>query len=367
MAGDLKALASDRDRVIMRTSLVGIGANLALAAGKAAVGVLANSIAVVLDAVNNLTDALSSVITMIAAWFAGRAPDKNHPLGHGRIEYLSTMAIAALVMYAGTGALFESIRKIIAPKTPDFSALTLVVITAAIVVKLFLGRYFRKMGRQANSDALADAALSASVLGSAVIYMITGLNLEAWVSVIISLFIIRAGCKMMKEAVDDLLGHRLDAETAAAIKATICEEEQVLGAYDLILNNYGPERVIASAHVEVPDTMTAVEIDRLERRIAYRVFEKYGVLMTAIGIYASNTSDDRVAEMRARLTRMVMSHDGILQVHGFSVDEETKQILFDVIVDYDRDDRKEIFDHISREAAEMYPDYQLKLVMDIDV
>ncbi len=375
MSNNLQALSSSRDRIIMRTSLIGIGANLALAAGKAAAGLLANSIAIVLDAVNNLTDALSSLITIIATWLAGRAPDKKHPLGHGRIEYLSTMIIAAIVLYAGITALIESIKKIIAPETPDYSALTLIIIAVAVAAKLLLGTYFRRTGIRVNSgalqasgsDALADAILSASVLVSAIIYLTTGLTLEAWVGVVIAVFIIRAGCQMLTEAVDDLLGHRLDAETTEAIKATICAEEQVLGAYDLILNSYGPERVIGSAHIEVPDTMTAAEIDRLERRIAYQVLEKHGVLMTAIGIYASNTTDDRIAEMRTRLTRMVMSHDGILQVHGFSVDEETKQIVFDVIVDYDRADRKAIFDHISHEAAEMYPDYHLRLVMDIDI
>ena len=375
MSDELKTLASGRDRVIVRTSLIGIGANLALAAGKALAGLAAHSIAVVLDAVNNLSDALSSLITIIATRLAGRAPDKEHPLGHGRIEYLSTMVIAAIVLYAGTAALVESVRKLVHPETPDYSALTLGILIAAVGVKLFLGTYFRKVGRRVNSgalqasgsDAMADAVLSASVLVSAVVYLIAGVSLEAWVGLLISAFIIRAGCSLLKEAVDDLLGKRVDADTAEAIKKTICSAEQVSGAYDLILNSYGPERVIGSVHIEVPDTMTAAEIDRLERQIAYDVLEKHGVLMTAIGIYARNTSDDRVAEMRSNLTRMVMSHQGILQVHGFSVNEAEKTILFDVIVDYARTDRKAIFDHISAEAAEMYPDYKFRLVMDIDV
>ena len=205
------------------------------------------------------------------------------------------------------------------------------------------------------------------MLAGAVVYMTSGLNLEAWIGVLISCFILRAGIGLMKEAVDDLLGKRLDPEITAAIRQTILAEEPVSGVFDLILNSYGPERMIGSAHIEVPDTMTAAAIDRLERRIASRVLEKHGVLMTAIGIYAKNSTDDRIAEMRSRLTRMVMSHDGILQVHGFSVNEEEKTILFDVIVDYDRADRRAIFEHISREAAEMYPDYDFRLVMDIDI
>ena len=375
MSEDVRILKNDRDRVIVRTSLIGIGANLALAAGKALTGLLAHSIAVVLDAVNNLSDALSSLITIIATKLAGRAPDKKHPLGYGRIEYLSTMIIAAIVLYAGITALVESVKKIIAPETPDYSPLTLIIIAAAVAAKILLGLYFRKVGKKVNSgslqasgsDALSDAILSASVLLCAIIYLTTGLSLEAWVGVVIALFIIRAGYEMLTDAVDDLLGKRLDHETAEAIKKTICEEPQVEGAYDLFLNNYGPERVIGSVHVEVPDTMTAGEIDRLERRLAGRVFEKHNIIMTAIGIYAINTTDDRIAEMRTKLTRMIMSHEGILQVHGFTVNEETKTIQFDVIVDYGRTDRKQIFDHIAQEAAEMYPDYQLRLVMDIDI
>ncbi len=375
MSTNIQEMSGSRDRVIVRTSLIGIGANLALAGGKAVAGLLAHSIAVVLDAVNNLSDAMSSLITIIATKLAGRAPDKKHPLGYGRIEYLSTMIIAAIVLYAGVTALIESVKKIINPETPDYSALTLVIIAVAVAAKVLLGLYFRKVGKQVNSgslqasgsDALSDAILSASVLLSAIVYLTTGLSLEAWVGVLIAIFIIRAGYEMMTEAVDDLLGKRLDRETAAAIKKTICDEPEVEGAYDLFLNNYGPERVIGSVHVEVPDTMTAGEIDSLERRIAHRVFEEHGIVMTAIGIYAVNTTDDRIAEMRTRLTRMIMSHDGILQVHGFTVNDETKVIQFDVIVDYARTDRKEIFDHIAQEAAEMYPDYTLRLVMDIDI
>ncbi|MBQ6232503.1 MAG: cation transporter [Clostridia bacterium] len=375
MSTNIQEMSGSRDRVIVCTSLIGIGANLALAGGKAVAGLLAHSIAVVLDAVNNLSDAMSSLITIIATKLAGRAPDKKHPLGYGRIEYLSTMIIAAIVLYAGVTALIESVKKIINPETPDYSALTLVIIAVAVAAKVLLGVYFRKVGKQVNSgslqasgsDALSDAILSASVLLSAIVYLTTGLSLEAWVGVLIAIFIIRAGYEMMTEAVDDLLGKRLDRETAAAIKKTICDEPEVEGAYDLFLNNYGPERVIGSVHVEVPDTMTAGEIDSLERRIAHKVFEEHGIVMTAIGIYAVNTTDDRIAEMRTRLTRMIMSHDGILQVHGFTVNDETKVIQFDVIVDYARTDRKEIFDHIAQEAAEMYPDYTLRLVMDIDI
>ena len=180
-----------RDQLIVRTSIIGIVANLFLAAFKAAVGLLSRSIAVTLDAVNNLSDALSSVITIIGTKIANRQPDKKHPLGHGRTEYLSAMIVAAIVLYAGVTSLVESIKKIIHPETPDYSVVSLIIIASAVAVKLILGRYVKAQGQKANSGALIasgedarfDAILSASVLASAVIFLLTGLSLEAWVGV----------------------------------------------------------------------------------------------------------------------------------------------------------------------------------------
>ena len=167
--------ALSRDKIIARTSLLGIFANLVLVGFKATVGIIANSIAVILDALNNLSDALSSLITIIGNFIAGRKPDKKHPLGHGRVEYITAMIIAALVIYAGITAGVESVKKIITPEEPDYSTVSLIIIAAAVAVKIVLGLYFKKTGNAVNSsaltasgtDALFDAIISASVLASA--------------------------------------------------------------------------------------------------------------------------------------------------------------------------------------------------------
>ena len=194
MSKSNKPAAKNRDAVIVRTSVIGIIANIFLAAFKAAVGILSNSIAVVLDAVNNLSDVLSSVVTIAGTKLAGKKPDKKHPLGYGRVEYLSAMIVAAIVLYAGITSLVESIKKIINPETPDYSAVSLIIIGSAVFVKIFLGIYVKKKGQSVNSgsliasgsDALFDAILSASVLVSAIIFMLTGISLEAYVGVLIS-------------------------------------------------------------------------------------------------------------------------------------------------------------------------------------
>ena len=369
-----QVIAPDREKVIVRTSIIGIAANVALAAFKAAVGILSNSIAVVLDAVNNLTDALSSVITILGAKLANRKPDREHPLGHGRYEYLSAMVIAAILLYAGFTALIESVKKIIEPEVADYSVTALIIIAAAVAVKLVLGRYVQSKGEQVNSgsliasgkDALFDAALSASVLLAALVFIFTGISLEAYVGVIISAVIIKAGVEMLKETLDDILGHRPDSELSRGIKRTICTDSAVLGAYDLLMESYGPNLTVGSVHVEVPDTMTAMEIDEMTRRIQQSVIEEHGVVLATVGIYSRNTSDDVVTEMRSEVTRTVMAHDGVLQMHGFFVNVEAKTVTFDLVIDFAAKNRQELYCEIVDEVAALYPDYSFSVTLDRD-
>ena len=363
-----------RDRVIIRTSMIGIAANLVLAAFKAAVGLLSRSIAVVLDAVNNLSDALSSLVTIVGTKLAAKKPDKRHPLGYGRVEYLSAMIVASIVLYAGITSLVESARKLLHPETADYSAVSLVIIASAVVVKLLLGTYVKRRGESVHSDtliasgsdALFDAILSASVLLSAVIFRLWGISLEAWVGVVISGFIIKAGMEILIDTLDDILGKRVDGAYLNEIKATICEDPRVSGAYDLILHSYGPEKYIGSVHIEVADTMTADEIDVLERHITQRVFMRHGVILGGISIYALNARDDAVKAMRSRITRLVMSHDGVLQIHGFYADTERKTIQMDVILDFALNDRLRVFSAIRDEVQAAYPEYTLQMALDID-
>ncbi len=364
-----------RDRVIVRTSFIGIAANLLLAGFKAAVGLMAHSIAVILDAVNNLSDALSSVVTIIGAKFAARKPDKEHPLGHGRAEYLSALAVAAIVLYAGITAFIESVKKILHPKVPDYGFASLVIIASAVAVKLLLGRYVKKVGERINSgslaasgaDALYDAILSASVLLSALIFLVWHVNLEAYVGIVIAIFIIRSGIGMLTDTVDDILGKRMDRELISEIKKTICEDECVSGAYDLFLHSYGPERLLGSVHVEVPDTMTANEIDVMERRITQKVYQKHGVVLTGIGIYSVNSRNEGIKAIRAEVTRIVMGHDGVLQMHGFYADLEKKTIHLDVILDFAVENREALFGEITEEVQKAFPDYELRMTMDVDM
>ncbi|MBQ6400387.1 MAG: cation transporter [Clostridia bacterium] len=370
---NLESAVVNREKVIVQTSIIGIVTNVLLAAFKAVVGLVTRSIAVTLDAVNNLSDALSSVVTVIGAKLGARKPDKKHPLGHGRVEYLSSMIVAAIVLYAGFTALVESVKKIIHPEPAEYSAVSLVIIAVAIVVKLLLGRYVKAQGEKVNSSALIasgsdasfDAILSASVLASAVIYLLWGVSLEPWVGAVIACFIIKAGIEMLSDTLSDIIGRRGDPEVSRKIKELLNEEPAVRGAYDLNLFNYGPNTYYGSVHVELPDTMTVEEVDRLTRRVELKVYQQTGVILTGVGVYSYNTTNEEAARIRNRVQQTVLAHDWALQMHGFYADTEKKTIRFDVVVSFDVD-RKEALQTLTREIQALYPDYALQIVPDVD-
>ena len=371
---DMTELALERGKVIVRTSIVGIVANILLAAFKAAIGLISNSIAVVLDAVNNLSDALSSIVTIIGSKFSSKLPDKKHPLGHGRAEYLSALVVAALVLYAGVTSLVESIKKVIKPETPEYSWVSLAIIGVAVIVKLLLGAYFKRQGKAAGSSALEasgadasfDAILSLSVLASALVFTFTGLSLEAYVGALISVFIIKSGIEMMIDTLNDILGRRADPVLTAKIRSSVLDESEVRGVYDIFLNDYGPGKNYCSLHVELPDTMSVEEVDKLTRRIQARVYRSSGVILTGVGVYSYNTQDNEAAHIRNRVMELVLAHEWALQLHGFHADTDEHTMRFDVVLSFDvkpQDALKELCEEIGRE----YPDYKLQISPDVDL
>ena len=363
-----------RERAIVRTSIIGIAANVLLAVFKAAIGLMSNSIAIVMDAVNNISDAGSSLITIIGTKLAGREPDKKHPFGYGRIEYLSAMIISLIVLYAGITSLTESVKKIIDPDTPDYSTVSLIIVGAAVAVKIILGRYVKAVGKKVNSsslinsgeDATLDSIISASTLVAAAIFLIFGISLEAWLGAIISLLIIKAGFEMLKETVSQILGERNDPNLAKSIKETVTSYQEVHGAYDLVLNNYGPDSWNGSIHIEVPDTFSANQLDQLIRSIQEKVYLEHNVILTAIGVYSVNTKDKDIIDAHKHVREKVFAHPHILQMHGFYMDKANKTMRFDIVISFDAKDRKAVYKDILTEIQNEYPDYKLQIAMDTD-
>ncbi|MBR5343523.1 MAG: cation transporter [Oscillospiraceae bacterium] len=363
-----------RDKTIIRTSVVGILANVFLAAFKAVVGLTSHSIAIVMDAVNNLSDAASSVITIVGTKLAGKEADRKHPFGYGRIEYLSAMLISMLVLYAGVTAFVESVKKIIHPETPDYGAAALIIVAVAVAVKIVLGRYVKRVGEKVNSDSLInsgedatlDSVISASTLAAAAIYLIFHISLEAWLGAAIALVIIKSGVEMLRDTLSKILGERADAQLALDIKKTICVFPEISGAYDLVLHNYGPDSYHGSVHIEVPDTLSADELDKLIRKVSVEVYRKHSVILTAVGVYSINTKDPEAAAARENVRQIVKSNPYVLQMHGFYLDKEEKTLRFDLVVSFDAKDRREVFREVCEKVQKEYPDYTVQAAMDMD-
>lgn len=367
--------AASRGAQVVRVSVVGIVANLLLATFKATFGLIANSIAIVLDAVNNLSDAASSIITIVGTKLAGRQPDRKHPFGYGRVEYLTTVIIAVIVLWAGITAATESIQRILSPELPDYGAMTLVVVAVAVVAKVVLGLYTRGVGRRINSgslvasgtDALTDSILSAATLVAALVFVFTGVSLEAWLGLVIAIVIIKAGVDILREVLSKIIGERVDADLTRTVKQTVASVNGVDGAYDLLLEDYGPDTLWGSVHIEVPDELTANQIDELTRTIESKVYRECGVVLHTVGIYARNEGGALATKIRHDVYDIAYANDNVLEVHGFYVDEEAKSIRFDLVVSFDAPDREEVIDKVRGILKRRYPDYTFQVALDSDI
>lgn len=362
----------ERTKKIIKTSILGIIVNVILVIFKAIIGFVTGSIAIVLDAVNNLTDAVSSIVTIIGTYLANKKPNKKHPYGYGRVEYLTSTIISLIVLLAGVTAAKESIEKIISKGTAEYNLTSLIIITIAVVVKFFFGKYVKNIGKKLNSesllasgqDAFMDSILSLTTLIGAIINIAFKISLEGYLGIIISCFIIRSAIEMLGESLSMILGERVDSETIGKIKKEFKKFKEVQGVYDLNLNNYGPSKSLGTAHIQVDSNMTASEIHVLTRKIEYDLFNKFGIIFT-IGIYAANDKG-KYKDLYKDIINEKNKYKDIKQIHGFYVDEQTKSIYFDIIISFDSENPKEIEKSIIKNLEEKYHDYKFNIIVDSD-
>ena len=337
-----------REKTIIRTSIIGISGNVLLVGFKAMIGLLAHSVSIFMDALNNLTDVLSSVITIIGTKLSNKKPDKKHPFGHGRIEYITSTLIALLVLFAGGLAIYESIVSIVEyftsedPTLPTFTIWSLIIIGAGVLVKVGIGIFYRIQGKRVKSssllasgmDALFDAALSFATLVGAIMAYTLHWYVEGYLGIIIGIFIIKTGIEILRDSFSSIIGERHDQEETKAMIADINSIDGVQGAYDLILNNYGPNKNIGSVHIGVDANMTAKDIQRIEREINILMYQKYSTFMT-VGIYAVGIENDRGNQVFDKLADLIKDEPTVLQMHGFFIDERIKVINFDLVISFD--------------------------------
>ena len=354
---------TSRNEQIIQTSYIGITTNVLLAGFKAAVGLVANSVAIVMDAVNNLSDALSSVITIVGAKLSQRPADQEHPFGHGRIEYFSAIIIAILVMWAGVTSLIESVKKIIHPTEPDYSVITLTVIILAIGVKLILGQYVKNALIASGSDALFDAIITLSTLISAGIMLIWDVSLDGILGTLISIVIIKAGVEMLASPVNELLGARVSPELVKEIKQEVAAFDGVHGVFDIILNNYGPELMIGSLHISVNDTMNAYEIHELTRDITMKMLERHGIVLT-VGIYAIATGKNRRSDMQKTVMQALKSNPKVTQAHGLHYYEKENRLTVDIVPHYSVHNDEALVKELTEKLESLIPGVKFDFIID---
>ena len=332
-----------RQRYGTLSGAVGIFLNLLLSAGKMIAGVLTGSIAITADAFNNLTDAGSSVVTLVGFRMAGKQADNDHPFGHGRIEYLSGLAVSVVILLVGLELAKSSVEKIIHPEPVEFSWLSAGILSAAICVKLWMSYFNRSLSRRIGSaamaatatDSLSDAAATSAVLLSSLIGRFTGVNIDAWAGILVAIFILRAGWGAANDTLNPLLGQSPDPELVRDIERTVLAHPQVVGIHDMIIHDYGPGRSMMSLHAEVPagaDIMAVHdEIDAIERELKAKYRIDASIHMDPIV-----TGDETISRARQMVAGLVREVDPAMTIHDFRMTSgpRHRNLIFDVVVPY---------------------------------
>lgn len=355
-------------------AVVGIFLNICLFAGKYLAGFLSGSIAIMADAFNNLSDAGSSFISLIGFVFSGKKPDLDHPFGHGRIEYLAGLGVSFLILLMGVELAKNSVQKILHPVSVQISTLSIAVLSASILVKLYMAYYNHVIGKKIRSatmaatatDSLSDAAATTVVLLAMLFLAVTGINIDGYCGILVAVFILAAGIGAAKETVSPLLGQAPDPEFVKEIKELVMQHEEVLGIHDMAVHDYGPGRVMVSLHAEVSGDGNIYElhdlIDRIERELKEKLHCETVIHMDPIDV-----GNVKTVEMKEEMVKLVKAIDERLTIHDFRMVTGTTHhnMIFDVVIPADfKLSQEELKDIIQKKVWEKWPDYYV--VIDVD-
>ena len=361
----------NRLKLIFKASVITILVNIGLGIFKAIVGVLSHSIAITMDAINNFTDAGSSFITILSSYFAAKSPDKKHPFGYGRTEYLGTLLIAIIILYAGITSLVESIKSIINPQAAEYSGVALFIISVAVVAKAALSLYVSSVGKKANSDSLmaaakesiGDIAISIATLVAAIVYIYAHVSIEAWLGVIIAFVILKAGFEILQETISKILGTGGDVELVKNIKKAVSEFDEVIGAYDLVLHNYGPDTYHGSINIEIDHDKSVGEVYKVIHALQLRIMHEYNVILV-FGMYAVDTDSPKMKDLRNYITTYTKSIPNIESFHAVYIDPDNNDIYCDFVVDYELKDWDKVKEDFIKYMHDKYPNSKTELVLE---
>ena len=355
-------------------SAVGIVANLLLAAIKLFAGVISGAISITADALNNLSDAGSQVVSLISFKISGKPADRDHPFGHARIEYVASMIVSFLVLLVGFELLTDSVSKIFSPEPTTYSPIVIIILLVSVLVKLwlfFFGRGAAKrisseVVRAAATDSLSDAIATLAVLVSAIISHFSGFDTDAYMGVIVAVIILIAGVRILNETKNSILGSAPEPELVESVVKIVGEYPEVLGIHDMVIHNYGPGNTIASFHAEVDGAENVFyihdAIDNLEKRLYSELSVRTTIHMDPIV-----TDDERVNELRSRVLGLVKSIDERLGIHDFRfVEGHThSNLIFDVTVPFEiKTGNEEIKREVSSRISELDPNFFAVITVD---
>lgn len=362
-----------REGIITVTSGLGIAVNLLIALLKIVAGLLASSIAIVSEGVNNAVDALTSLLTLVGTKLAGKHPDEKHPFGYGRIEYLTSLVVSILITVTGVEILTSSIELIRHPEELSISRLSMAIVAVAAVVKFLLGAYTIRMGKKAGSKALEavglegrnDSFVSVLTLISSAIFLFTGLSVDAWVGVCVALLILRTGLGVLRETVSELLGRPGQKELADQIYEILRGTDGVLGAADMMLHNYGPERWSGSVNLEIDHRRSIGDIYRDLHRVQLEIMHRYHTVMV-FGIYAVDEDSEEGCALRGEVSAFVESREHLQSYHALYLDRENSTLYLDFVVDYELRDWKGLRRDFAAYMAERHPELSVELVVETE-
>lgn len=353
---------------------VGIALNILLFAGKLTAGTISGSVAVTADAFNNLSDAGSSVISLIGFRLASQKPDPHHPFGHGRFEYIASLIISIIIILMGFELGKSSFEKILSPEEVEYSALTFAVLGVSVAVKLYMFLYNSSVGKKIDSstmratamDSVSDAVSTGAVLLSAVIAMLTKVALDGWMGLVVAVFIMITGFKTAKETVDSLLGAPPCPELVRQIESMVLAYDDIIGVHDMIVHNYGPGRTFVSLHAEVPADGDIVAIHDTIDNAEHEIAKKLGCLVT-IHMDPIDVRDEHTAQLRQKVGEIIKEVNPEVTFHDFRVvsGPTHTNLIFDIVSPMDcKLSDKELADHIAEKIHEYDESYFA--VIDVD-
>lgn len=365
---------NERSKIIKRATDTGIALNLILGSGKIIIGIITSSLAFLSDGANNLSDSISSFVTRIGYKASKRRPTKAHPMGYGRIEYLSALFVSLLVVLTGFSFLKNSIEAFKTPARVVITPLIVTLLFVTVVIKVALFFYYRKEALKSRSlalkasskDSLSDAVISLMTIITSVISTLWNINLDAACGIVVSLFIMWTGLESIMETSDTILGKRPTKEEVERIRAIIKEYPPLTGGYDIRIHSYGPESSVGTIDVEVPFNVTAEEISEAMEKAKKRLSDEMGIIFT-FGINAENQDDERVKEMMDKTLKCIqLAYSDVIGIHGFHVHFEEKRIEFDVVVSFSLKDWDSFRKNLTGLLELVFPDYTVSFNIDPD-